>query len=159
MKKTNTTEKRYESQSFEFLLYINNHIICQRYFEVPNYNPNVINSTKVKELFDSLTGMNNGEYGELGIIPYSLKQKSINYLWDFYNPKFSSDDEWGRNNPTKQDTFQFEIKRNRRSIGKSEFSGTSFPPKVRYDVDINDIVDDITSEITYFLTLEDSEIL
>jgi hypothetical protein len=30
--------------------------------------------------------MNNGEFGELGMIPNHLKQKSITYLWDNYNP-------------------------------------------------------------------------
>jgi hypothetical protein len=30
--------------------------------------------------------MNNGEFGELGMIPNHLKQKIYYYLWDNYNP-------------------------------------------------------------------------
>jgi hypothetical protein len=38
------------------------------------------------------------------------------------------------------------------SVGKSEFSGNVFPPKVRYAVDIKGIIPSIINEICYFLS-------
>jgi hypothetical protein len=53
--------------------------------------------------------MNNGEFGELGMIPNHLKQK-ITYLWDNYNPfQYQGVDSYKSPNK-KGDTFQFEIK-------------------------------------------------
>ena len=97
----------FEEQKFEFLLYVNDHIVCQRGFNIRDYNEESIHSLELKELMDSLIGMNNGSFGELGIIPNYLKQKSINLLWENYNPYSGVD---GYKQPNKKgDVFKFEI--------------------------------------------------
>ncbi len=66
-----------EEQRFEFILYINGNIVCQRYFGVRDYNPSVRDSDELKELMDSLVGMNLVKYSDkhswMGMIPTHLK--------------------------------------------------------------------------------------
>jgi hypothetical protein len=58
MSNTKTTQNyKNEDQRFEFVLYINNHIICQRYFHIPNFNEDSVNSLEMKELIDNIVGM------------------------------------------------------------------------------------------------------
>jgi hypothetical protein len=71
----------------------------------------------------------------MGLIPNHLKNKTIDYLWGNYNLSILQGDEGSKNNYDKIDNFQFEIKVDKVSVGKSEFSGNVLP-KVRYAVDI-----------------------
>jgi hypothetical protein len=146
--------KKVEEQRFEFFLYINNHIICQRYFNIRDYNEDCVDSIEIKELIDSIVGMNNGKYGELGIIPYHLQKKTLNFLWEGYNPYSITPEETPKNIFEKMDNFQFEIKVDKKTIGKGEFCGNVFPPKVRYAVDIKEIIPSIMAEIRDYLSLK-----
>lgn len=152
--KTSFEPKKIEEQRFEFVLYINNHIICQRYFNIKDFNEESIKSWEMKELMDNLCGMNNGQFGEMGIVPNFLKSKSKDYLWANYNPYSPNQDLNPRNIFEKIDDFQFEIKVDKKTVGKSVFSGNFFPPKVRYAVDIKEIIPTIMNEIRYFLSLK-----
>jgi len=146
--------KKIEEQRFEFILYINDHIICQRYFNIRDYNEDSLKSYELKELMDNIAGMNNGQYGTLGIIPRYLQKKSKEYLWDNYNPYFvqKDDEEVGKSIFDKIDNFQFEIKIDKVSVAKSQFCGNYFPPKVRYAVDVREIIPSIMSEIRHSLS-------
>lgn len=147
--------KKAETERFEFVLYINNNIICQRYVSIRDFNEESINSFEFKEMMDNIAGMNNGQYGYLGIIPSHLKAKSMNYLWDNYKPYYTPyPTEEGKNLFEKEDKFQFEIKIDKVSIAKSEFSGNFFPTEIRYKVNIKEIIPEIMSEIRYFLSLK-----
>ena len=137
--------KKIEEQRFEFVLYINKHIVCQRYFNIRDYNEDSPYSIEIKELMDRLVGMNN--VGRLGMIPNRLKNKSIEYLWKNYNPYYQQKPEVGKNNFEKLDTFDFEIKVDKNIVAQSTFSGNFFPPQVRYQVDIKEIIPDIITEI------------
>jgi len=149
---TFNTFKKIEEQRFEFVLYINNHIICQRYFDIRNYNEDSLNSYEMKELLDNITGMNNGDFGSLGIIPKQLKNKSVDYLWENYNPFYLKIEEGSKNIFEKIDNFQFEIKIDKIVVAKSYFSGNFFQPKVRYAVDIKEIIPSIMAEIRGYLS-------
>jgi hypothetical protein len=145
--------KKIEEQRFEFVLYINNNIICQRYFNIRDYNEDILNSYDLKELVDKITGFNNGNYGGLGIIPKYLQKKSMEYLWGNYNPYMVQNEETVKPVVSdKQDSFQFEIKVDKNSVIKSEFSGNFFPPKVRYAVDVREIIPSIMNEIRYYFS-------
>ena len=141
-----------EELRFQFVLYINDNIICQRYFNVFNYNEDSLKSLELKELMDAITGMNNGDYGSMGIIPRHLKKKSITYHWDTYNPYFAQEE--NKNIFDKLDNFQFEIKVDDVTVAKSEFSGNYFQPRIRYAVDVREIIPEIMSEIRQYLSLE-----
>jgi hypothetical protein len=144
--------KKIEEQRFEFIFYINDHIICQRYFNIRDYNEDSINSFELKELIDNIAGMNNDSFGSMGIIPSFLKARAVDYLWVNYNPYYIQPEEGVKNIFDKIDNFQFEIKVDKTSVAKTQFSGNFFPPKVRYDVHIKDIIPAIMAEIRHFLS-------
>lgn len=143
---------KFEEQRFEFVLYINNHIICQRFFNIRDFNEESIKSLEVKDMMDNIAGMSNGEYGGLGIIPRHLKEKSLTYLWDNYNPYYLQQDDSNKNIFEKEDLFQFEVKVDKQSVGLTQFSGNYFPPKVRYAVDVREIIPSIMTEIRHSLS-------
>jgi hypothetical protein len=143
---------RNEELRYQFVLYINDNIICQRYFNIFEFNEESLNSIEIKDLMQSIAGMNNGDHGSLGIIPRYLQKKSLTYLWDNYNPYSNQQDENNKNIFERKDNFQFEIKVDNKTIAKTEFSGNYFPPKIRYAVDVREIIPDIMSEIRFFLS-------
>jgi hypothetical protein len=134
-------------QRFEFVLYINKHIICQRYFSIRDYNEKAIRSLEIKELMDRIVGINNDEYKNMGIIPSDLKKKAVEYLYKFYNPYNPPKEEPYKNIFEKEDIFDFEIKVDKVTVAHSSFSGNYFPPQVRYQVDIKELIPNIISEI------------
>jgi hypothetical protein len=142
-----------EEQRFEFVLYINRNIVCQRYFSVKDYNSDVRYSYELKELMDNLVGMNLDKYGGLysgmGIIPSHLKKKSIEIMYRFYNPHniYQPKNDENKNIFEKEDIFDFEIKVDKHTIAQSTFSGNFFPQQVRYQVDIKEVITNIISEI------------
>ena len=144
--------KKIEDQRFEFVLYINGNIICQRYFSIRDYNEKSLHSLELKQLMDNLVGMNNGSFGTLGLIPRHLKTKAVDYLWKNHNSYHSKKDDIVKNIFEKEDTFDFEIKVDKLTVAQSTFSGNFFPPQVRYQVDIKEIIPSIISEIKNVLS-------
>lgn len=146
--------KKIEEQRFEFILYINNNIICQRYFNIKDFNDDAYQngSFEIKELMDRLTGMNNGQFGTMGIIPNFLKERSKDFTWANYNPYATTQESTARNLFEKIDDFQFEIMIDKKTVAKSMFSGNYFPPKVRYAVDIKEIIPSIIAEIRHYFS-------
>jgi len=141
-----------EDLRFQFILYINDtNIVCQRYFNIFDFNEDSLKSDELKLMMESITGMNNGQHGSLGIIPRFLQRKSLTYLWDNYNP-YNQYEETVKNIFERKDNFQFEIKIDDKTVVKTEFIGNYFPPKVRYAVNIKEIIPDIMSEIRYYLS-------
>jgi hypothetical protein len=152
----------FSNQKFEFLLRINNNIICQRYFSVDGYNKDVLQSVELKSLIDSIAGMNNTNIGACGIIPKFLKDKSVDYLWSRYDPYSETrreEDASGKNIFNNEDIFTFEIKVDKNVVAKSTFSGNWFPTSVRYQVNIKPIIPEIIQEITEFFTRNQYELV
>jgi len=145
--------ERKQHQNFEFTLTINGNILCKRYFSVRDINFG--NFKDVKPMMDELTGMDNDYFGGMGLIPTYLKDKSVDYLWRTYNPYFKqTEDNIDRRNVFENEdligfkiTF-FDFRRNEeRLIGETQFSGNFFPPKVRYEINIRDIIPNIIRTI------------
>ena len=162
--------KKIEPQRFEFVLYINKAkkeaeglnapIICQRYFSIRDYNKEVLDSIELKELMDELVGLNNnGVSGSMGVIPDFLKVKSRDYLWSMYNPHYKQleEDIQHRDIWTKDDTFTFQLKVDKNVVADGIFSGNYFPPKVRYQVNIKEIIPTIISKIRDTFSLDKYE--
>jgi hypothetical protein len=139
--------KKIEEQRFEFLFYINNHIICQRYFSIKDFNEESIYSLELKELMDRIVGLNNNSFGSMGMITDHFKKRAIDYLWKFYNPYNPPKEEPYKDIFEKEDIFDFEIKIDKEVVAQSTFSGNFFPPQVRYQVDIKELIPNIISEI------------
>jgi len=155
--------KKFQGERFEFVLYINKHIICQRWFNINDYNENSIYSLEIKELMDRLIGMNNGDFGSMGIIPKFLKHKAIDFLWSNYKPFYPQKDVQYKNLLEKEDNFEFEIRVDKVVVAQSTFSGNYFPKKSwdkiqvsvfndKYQLDIKEIIPVIISEIKYGLS-------
>lgn len=139
--------KKIEEQRFEFLLYINGNIICQRYFHIKGFNEESLGSFELHNMAAECAN----------IVKKDLKLKTIDYLWKYYNPyKAQTDDEISKKGIyDKNDDFEFEVKIDKKTVIKRGFSGCPYPPKVRYQVDIKDIIYDVIARIRYYLTLKD----
>jgi hypothetical protein len=152
----------FSNQKFEFVFRINNNIICQRYFSLDGYNRNVLKSDELKTLMDSIAGMNNGDFGSCGIIPKFLKDKSVDYLWDRFDPYSEvrrEEDASEKDIFKNEDVFTFEIKVDKNVVAKSTFSGNWFPTVVRYQVNIKPIIPNIIEEINEFFTRQQYELV
>jgi hypothetical protein len=141
-------DKNLIGKKFEFLLLINGNIVCQRYFNVKDFNPNILQSYNLKDCVDKCVNLITGD-GQWEIPnEYTLKGKTWNYLWSGYNPYL---DEYPPCESKKiyedEDIFTFQIRVNNRTVIERQFSGNDYPPKVRYDVDIRGVIPQIINEI------------
>jgi hypothetical protein len=128
-----------EQHPFEFVLKINGNIICQRFFNIHNFNEDVIDSLEMKELLDSIVGMDNTGGWEMGIIPSFLKARSCEYLQFFEDNQhlsYKNKDAENINIWAKDDSYSFEIKIDGEVVGVSRFEANTFPPKIRYKVNL-----------------------
>jgi len=143
---------RRDDNRFEFKLTSNGHIICQRFFAVNNFNKE--NLKDVKDLMDALTGMNNNSWGGMGLIPAHLKRQSEDYLWKMFKPyEVQTPEQIDRRDVFEnEDIIGFVLKYDGRLIAMTEFSGNFFPPKVRYNISIRDIIPEIYSEVREHLS-------
>ena len=152
MKKKNFVKE----ERFEFVFYINNNIIVQRYFHVPRYNKDFRFSLEAKELMDEIMGMN-GELGRLGLIPDSFKAQTMRETWDYYKPHYTQSPDsvktWDLF--SKEDMFTLEIKVDKRTVVKGGFCGNYFPTSIRHSVDINPIIPEIINTMKEYMALKE----
>ena len=138
-------------KKFEFILYINGNIICQRYFSVKKYNSKVIKSYNIMECADVC----------VRLIQDDLKSKTYEYLYRNYNPykKQLKEEVIYEDVYKDEDVFDFEIKIDDRSVVKKRFTGNVYPQRVRYSVDVRRIIPSIIKEIreTFYLQKFDVE--
>jgi hypothetical protein len=150
-KKNHVKEER-----FEFVFYINNNIIVQRFFYVPKYNHQFTKSYEAKELMDEIIGMN-GELGRLGLIPASFQANNMRELWDSYNPYYTQTEDriksWDLF--SKEDHFSLKIKVDKRTVAEGYFCGNFFPTSIRHSVDINPIIPEIIETMKHYMSLDE----
>lgn len=131
--------RKVEKTPYEFYLYINGNIVCQRYFKVANFNKKSVRSVDIKEMIDSVTY----------IIQKDLHNKTRDYLYFYYN-EYSEQlpEEIDRKNIYEnEDFFDVELKIDEKTVIKKRFSGNIYPPKVRYSVNIKELIPEIISII------------
>jgi hypothetical protein len=135
-----------EITKFEFLLTLGGNIICQRYFNVKDYNPKARKSMDlhyyVKEISDKISE--------------DLKIKSSDYLCENQNYFLNSDNVEDVNDKVEE-YFLVQIK-----LGDDVFIQRMFPahyyhPKVRYTVDIRPRLKEILSDLTEILSMSQPE--
>ena len=119
-------------KKFEFLLRINGNIICQRYFATKRFNSKSIASYDMMECLNDCVQM----------VQKQLKDKSVDYLWGQYNPYEKQTEEQINRTPIydKEDIFDFEIRVDERVVATRRFTGNVYPQRVRYSVDIRDLI-------------------
>ena len=125
------------TDKFEFILRINENIVCQRYFNIRGYNDNSKNSMELKwELSDIVE-----------TIQSYLKEKSEDFLWTNYNPFSNKNSVVKDTQKSEEDYFTFEIRVDGKIIIIERFTGMVFPPKIRYSVNIKSLIPGIISKI------------
>ncbi len=133
-------------KKFEFILYINGNIICQRFFSVKKYNPKVIRSLELVECLNYV----------VSLIENDLKLKSMDYLYSQYNQYKiqKTEDVVVENIYENEDVFDFEIRIDDKPIATKRFSGNVYPQRVRYSVDIRHLINKIITDIQNMFSYE-----
>ena len=143
-------KKNYENLPYEFLLLINNKPIVGRNFSIRGYNSDSLRSLELKETIDYA----------VYLIREQFKGRSMDYLYKYYNPYITQDEKEllqrskNINIYDNEDLFTFQIKVNGKIVAQSIFSGNDYPPKVRYDVNIREIISEIIGAIQQGLSLK-----
>lgn len=137
---------------YQFLLKINDNIVCQRYFNLNNYNKDFRESYEVIEMLDEIMGMGNSY--ELGIIPDFFKSKCVSKSWDTYNPAFYQDRVKFKDIYEIEDNFNFDVLINDEVVASTSFSANLFQYSVRRNIDIRDIIPEIVRVISYYMELK-----
>lgn len=135
-----------EITKFEFLLSLDGNIVCQRFFNVKNYNEQ---SRKSLDLYYYLKNLSE-EIGD------DLKIKTSDYLCEnqnyFLNLSGVEDVE-----DTSKEEFLVEIKLNEDVFIQRIFPAYYYHPKVRYTVDIRPKLRRVLSDLTDILSSEEQE--
>lgn len=119
---------------FDFSLFINDKIICQRFFKDNNYQKDYIDFNEAIEIINVTTNL----------IKDFIKDESIKLLWKNYDPY--SQKVMFHKEP-KNDLFKVTISYNSKLIVSSCIEGYFYPPKVKYQVNIRPIMTIIFSNI------------
>jgi len=119
-------------KKFEFILRINGNIICQRYFAVKNFNTKIPYSWHMMECVQDCVDM----------VQNQLKNKSLEYLWGQFNSYEKQTEDQINKTPIyeKEDIFDFEIRIDERVVSAERFTGNVYPQRVRYSVDIRELI-------------------
>jgi len=143
-------KKNYENLPYEFLLLINNKPIVGRNFSIRGFNSDSLRSIELKDTIDHA----------VYLIKEQFKDRSMDYLYKYYNPYLTQDEKElinrsrNMNIYENEDLFTFQIKVNGKIVAESIFSGNDYPPKVRYDVNIREIISEIIAAIQQGLSLK-----
>ena len=130
-----------EKEKFEFLLSINDNIICQRYFTVRNHSPKTIKSV---DLYDTVLDIKEA-------ISNKLILKTIDVIDEFFKEDVSK-------LQVDPENFTITIKKGNLIIMERTFSADLYPPRVRYSVDIRPQISFILRELTDVLSLRNPDL-
>lgn len=119
---------------FDFSLFINDKIICQRFFKDNNYNKNYIEFHDAVEIVTSTTDL----------IKDLLKSESVDLLWKNYN---SNNEKIMFYKTPKNELLKIEISYNSKLIASKCIETYVYQPKVKYNVNIRPIIPFIISNI------------
>jgi hypothetical protein len=135
-----------EQNKFEFLLTLDNNIICQRFFNVHDYNPVSRRSMDLHYYIQDICVE----------ISEDLKIKSSNYLVEnqnyILNSTYVEDPK-----ETEEQYFLLQVKQGNDVFIERIFLASVFHPKVRYSVDIRPKLRRILSDLTDIMSREDLE--
>lgn len=135
-----------EITKFEFLLTLENNIICQRFFNVKNHNPK---SRRSMDLHFAFKEISEQISDDLKIKSSDYLCENQNYLSNFENVEDSSE--------KKNEHFLLEIKLNDDVFISRIFPAYYYHPKVRYTVDIRPRLKKILSDLTDILSSQELE--
>ena len=162
------TPKFVQEERFEFSFFVNDNIICQRFFKIRDFDENLApmdeaaaraykpNAKKEMAKMITLAELADTVTGNYGIIPTYLKKKSVDYLWDNYKPYFNQTEDTYKSPAKKGDVFQFEVKIDKCVVLKSEFSNEYFTLNPKVNVDIREVIQEIITEIRHSMSVKNN---
>jgi hypothetical protein len=128
----------YEDYRFQFILTVDEKIICHRLFDIKWYNELVIHSLDLKTLVDDC----------VDIIETSLKEKSYEDLWSTFNPYYvQTEERISKEKDVRQSNFGFKILVDNNIVVEKSFDGSVYPLNVRYNIDVRNLIYPIVKEI------------
>lgn len=142
------TEKEYREERFEFLLFVNNNLICKRNFKINNYIEESMTSLDFKHTIDDIVRM----------IDDDLKSKSRVYTWYYYDEDketYDVPDDFDK--PLLEPwecTFKFVVTDNKKPVIEKIWDGYGYPRALREKVDIANKLVRVTTYDGRFLTFE-----
>lgn len=119
---------------FDFSLFINDKIICQRFFNDHKFKNNEIDFHQVIQIIMEPTNL----------IKDLLKSLSIELLWKNYD---TCNHKTLFHKESKSDLFKITISYNSKLLVSSCINGNIYQPKIKYGVDIRPIIPSIISSI------------
>jgi hypothetical protein len=125
----------------EFVMTLEENIVCQRYFSVRGYNPTARRSV---ELFDYMKDI----CDEFSL---DLKDKTSDYLYEHQN-YYIDPEEVSDGNERVKEHFLLTLKVGDVIFIQREFPAYHYPPKVRYAVDIRPKLKRILSNLSDILS-------
>jgi hypothetical protein len=135
-----------EPTKVEFILTLEKNIICQRFFNVRNYNPNAKNSMDlhyyVKNICDEISE--------------DLKIKTLDYLHE-NRDYFYGLDKLVNGETEEKEIFSIKIKLGDDVFIERIFPANTYHPKVRYTVDIRPDLKRYLSDLTWILSSKELE--
>lgn len=137
---------------FEFVLSINDNIICQRYFNIKNYNEDFRESLEVREMLDEVMGMSDSY--ELGIIPNFFKKKCVDKLWSTYNSSYLQNTIRVKDIYEIPDNFHFQVMVNKEVVAATSCSANLYQYNVRRNIDVRDIIPEIVRTVSHYMSLK-----
>ena len=135
-----------EATKFEFILTLEGNIICQRFFNVRDYNSLSKSSLDLHYYVKNICE----EIGD------DLKIKTLDYLNENHDYFYGL--EVGEHTQLEEkEDYLLEIKMSEDVFIKRVFSANIFHPKVRYTVDIRPDLKRYLSDLTYILSADEHE--
>lgn len=132
-------KREYKPERFQFVLSVNDNIICQRYFKINWFNQESLSSKELKEVIDIIVNgyMDSTHPGfDPGVINGDLESKSRVYMWYTFDEKYVDqeyvkplDEKWTT-------TFKFAFIVDDKEVISRIWDGTVYPKSVRDCVDI-----------------------
>ena len=127
-----------EVTKLEFLLTCNDNIVVQRFFNVKGFNKN---AHKSEEFYDYIKSFCNE-------LQYNLKMRSVVYMLENKYEIMENPEVLNTSITEGDENFNLFIKVENMTICHRVFDAKSYPPKVRYTVDLRPRLKTILSELT-----------
>jgi hypothetical protein len=130
--------KNQDVTKVEFLFTCNDNIVVQRYFNVKGFNKN---ASKSIQLYDYIKNLCND-------LQYNLKMRSVVYMLDNEFEIIENPEILNTSITDGEENFNLYIKIDDATICQRRFNAKSYPPKIRYTVDLRPRLKSILNELT-----------
>ena len=137
-------QKEYREERFEFLLFVNNNLICKRNFRISNYIEDSMSTMDFKQSMDAI----------VQTIDNDLKSKSRVYTWYNFDENYKDDEFSAPLIEPWECTFKFVVTDNKKEMYTKIWDGRWYPKAIRDKVDIANKTVKVLTKSGEILTLD-----